>query len=105
MFGAGVTIWNSTFIDCPNGRSDILLRHSRYNMDPPPHEECNHEAVIARSVGIFDNQCYISQLTVIIGEEMISRTIECSVENSIEGITTTVAHESLMVTQTPYPPL
>ena len=84
---------------------------SQYNnmedMDPespgPPYGECNHGAVIAKSVGAFDS-CYTSQLIVTIGEEMINETVECSVYNVIEGISTTIDQKSLVVTTVPYPP-
>ena len=35
---------------------------------------------------------------------MINKTIECSVHNYIEGITTIIDQKLLMVTETPYPP-
>ena len=81
MFGGGFTFWNSTFFDCHSSgpTAEIKLRHSQYDdVNSPPYAECNHGAVIAKSVGRFDNQYYSSQLVVTTGEEMINETIECS---------------------------
>ena len=108
MTGGGFTIWNSTFFDCP--RNEIQLRHSQYNnmedMDPespaPAHGECNHGAVIAKSVGSFDEYCYTSQLIVTSGEEMNNKTIECSVYDGIS--TMSIGQKSVMITSIPYPP-
>ena len=106
VFGGGVTIWNSTFFFYCSYRgptTEISLRHSQYDdVNSPPYAECNQGAVVAKSVGSFDNQYYTSQLVVTIGEEMINETIECSHDNLIERIT--IGQKSLLVTQTPYPP-
>ena len=104
MFGAGVTVWNSTFFECQDGRNEIHLRHSRYDdVDSPPHADCNGGAVIAKSIGVFDN-CYTSQLIVIIGEEMVNKTIECSIQNEVDEGSTRVGQKSLMTTEISYPP-
>ena len=66
MFGAGITVWNSTFFDCQDRRTEIQLRHRRYDdVDSPPHADCNRGAVIAKSIGVI---CYTSQLIVTIWE-------------------------------------
>ena len=107
VFGAGFTIWNGTFFEChyrgPTSSKEIPLRHSPfYDVDYPANGECNNGTVKAKGIGIFDNQCYASQLTVAVGEEMINGTIECSHDCFIERIT--IGQKSLLVTQTPYPP-
>jgi hypothetical protein len=107
VFGAGVTIWNGIFFDCENG---IELRHSRYNnimddMDPenvgPPRGECNQGAILAKSIGAFE-ECYTSQLIVTVGEETINGTIECIHDNFIER--TIINQKSLIISAIPYPP-
>jgi hypothetical protein len=74
-------------------------------MDPesrgPPRKECNQGAVLAKSIDVFDD-CYISQLIVTVGEEMINGTVECIHDNFVE--TTLVNQKSLMITETLYPP-
>ena len=72
-------------------------------MDSPPHADCNCGAVIAKSIGVIDN-CYTSQLIVTIGEDMINKTIECSIQNEVEGSSTRVGQKSLMTTEISYPP-
>jgi hypothetical protein len=104
VFGAGFTAWNSIFFDCSN--QEIRLRHSRYSgVEFPARGECNQGSVIAKSIGIY-HQCYISQLTVTIEEEMINRTIECSAYNTVvnELTSTTIGQVSLAITGIPYPP-
>jgi hypothetical protein len=77
-------------------------------MDPgnrgPPREECNQGAVLAKSIGIFDEYCYASQLIVTVGEEMINRTIECTYDNFIAIERTIINQKSLMISAIPYPP-
>ena len=104
MFGAGITVWNGIFFDCRDGRNEIWLRHSRYDdVDSPLYEDCNHGAVIAKSIGVFDN-CYTSQLIVTIGEDMVNKTIECSIQNEVDEGSTRVGQKSLMTTEISYPP-
>ena len=101
----GITVWNGTFFDCEN---EIRLRHSRYKepgMDPnnrgSPSEECNQGAVLAKSIGRFDD-CYTSQLIVTVEEEIINGTIGCIYDNFIER--TIINQKSLVVMAIPYPP-
>ena len=54
-------------------------------------------AVIAKSIGFVDRCCYTSQLIVTIEEEM---TIECSVHNIVEVITTITDQKLLLATET-----
>ena len=104
MIGAGITVWNSIFFDCQDGRNEIQLRHSQYNdVDSPPYGRCNHGAVIAKSIGVIDN-CYTSQLIVTIWEDMVNKTIECSIQNEVDEGSTRVDQKSLMTTEISYPP-
>ena len=74
-------------------------------MDSPAIVYCNHGTVIAKSIGIFDYQCYISQLTVTIGEEMINKTIMCvQLPVSLQGSPIVVGQQLIMATELPYPP-
>ena len=103
VVGRGFTIWNGTFFECQN---EIKLRHSQYNniegMTPgPPYSECNHGAVVAKSIGSYDNLCYTSQLSVVIGEEMINKTIECIHDDLEERII--IGQKSLATTEIPPP--
>ena len=102
MFGGGFTVWSSSFFDCAH--QDIRLRHSRYSdVGSPANGECSQGSIIAKSIGIYQ-QFYISHLTVTIEEEMINRTIECSVDNLIGTNTTIIDRISLAITAIPYPP-
>ena len=90
-------------LDCQDGRNEIILRHSHQNhMDSPAIGGCNHGAVMAKRIGIFDD-CYISQLIVTTGEEMINKTIMC-VHVDPQGKNTIVGQQLLMATELPYPP-
>ena len=96
----GVTVWSSTFFEC--SRQEIHLRHSQYSdVEASANGECNQGSVLAKSIGIHQ-QCYISQLIVTIEEEMINKTIECSVDNLIGTSTTIIG--PLVITSIPYPP-
>ena len=66
----------------------------------PPRRECNQGAVLAKSIGCF-NDCYTSQLIVtIIQKEMINGTIGCIHDDFIERAV--VNQKSLMITETPH---
>ena len=79
------------------------MRHSQYSkVDNPPNVDCNHRAVMARSIEVLDNH-YVSQFIVNIREEVINTTITCAHED-LEGIISIVGQQSLMTTRTTYPP-
>ena len=50
--------------------------------------ECLGGTVVARSVGVSGN-CYTSQLSLAVGEEMVNETIECIYYN-LQGVSATV---------------
>ena len=52
---------------------------------------------MAESVGVAEN-CYTSQLSLAVGEEMVNETIEC-IYNNLHGISTTVGQRMLNLTQ------
>ena len=109
MIGGGFTIWNSTFFECQGQRTELLLRHSLYvDGNSPANGNCNHGLVMALSIGVFDSQYYISQLTVTIGEEMIDKIIMCVHDDVLvigqSSIVTIIGQKLVTVTDTPYPP-
>jgi hypothetical protein len=76
VFGGGFTIWQGTALSGCQQFDKIQLRHSRY-MNSPAVVECINGTAVARSVGVSEN-CYISQLSLAVGEEMVNETIECT---------------------------
>ena len=74
IFGAGLTIWRgSTFSGCQ--RKEIWLHHSLY-INSQATGQCSGGEIMAESVGASEN-CYTSQLSLAVREEMVSETIEC----------------------------
>ena len=80
------------------------MRHSQYSgLGSPANGECNQGSISAKSIGI-NHQCYISQLIAIIEDEMINKTIECSIHYVVNGTSITIAEIPLVITAIPYPP-
>ena len=77
------------------------------DMDPDGHtplrKECNEGAVLAKSIGRFDD-CYTSQLIVTLGEEMLNGTIECIHDDFTERTIIIIKQKSLAIAAIPYPP-
>ena len=82
----GTTVWQGTALDCESKNNEILLLHSYYTSPRGASEGCNNGAVVGRSVRVQGTH-YVSQLYVTLTPEMISETVECSVDN---GTSTTV---------------
>ena len=78
--GPGSTVWQGSALQCPS--SKIILRHSQFNSQA--HGQCNDGAIVTSSVGTQDG-CFTSILSVMIGQEMINRTIECAYDNIQTG--------------------
>ena len=74
--GGGSTIWRgSAFTNCPN--NFINLCHSLFNgSERVVTGDCNDRAIIRRSIGVVDN-CYTSQLSVIVSTDLNNETIQC----------------------------
>ena len=86
QFGGGFTIWHGTaFSDCQ--RNEIQLRHSVYTTSQAIGQ-CNGGGIVAESVGVSEN-CYISQLNVSVGPEIVNETIECAHSNT-NHVTTSI---------------
>ena len=61
---------------------EIVLWHNRY---PDSYSTCNNRAVIGRVVEV-NNNCFTSQLTVLLTPDLNQRTIQCSVDTGVEVI-------------------
>jgi hypothetical protein len=95
VFGGGFTIWHgSAFSNCQ--RNEIQLRHSVYATSQATGQ-CNGGEIVARSVEVSEN-CYISQLNVIVGREIINETIECA-HSGTQHKTTSIGQRTLNLTQ------
>ena len=95
IFGGGLTIWRGTALSgCQPFKNEIRLRHSQY-MNSQVTGECT-DGTVARSVGVSDS-CYTSQLSLVVGEEMVNETIECIYRN-VQGVSTTVGQKMLSLT-------
>ena len=75
--GAGSTVWEGTAFECVG--NSITLRHTRFNVADGVSGDCNNGDIrlLARSIGV-DNDCYTSQLSVFISEQLDRRSILCT---------------------------
>ena len=70
-------MWSGTAFVCPD--NDISIRHSNF---VGREGSCNNGAIIGQGVTLNGNQ-YTSRLDVIMSEELVGRTIICSVDDGI----------------------
>ena len=96
VFGGGLTIWRGTALSgCQ--RNEIRLRHSAY-INSQATGQCNGGEIMAESVGAsISENCYTSQLSLAVGEEMINETIEC-LYSDLGNIIETVGQRILNLT-------
>ena len=96
MFGGGLTIWQGTALSgC--WQNAIRLRHSSY-INSRATGQCNGGRIVAESVGASESKnCYISQLSLAVGEEMVNETIEC-IYSDLGTISVTVGRRRLNLT-------
>lgn len=72
--GTGSTIWRGTVFQCTE--RSITLRHSQYSVPGGVSRECNSN-ITARSIGVTNN-CYTSQLNVIVSRDLANRSVTCA---------------------------
>ena len=97
ILGGGLTIWQGTALSgCQSSENEIRLRHSQY-MNSQATGVCNGGEIVAKSVGVSDN-CYTSQLSLAVEEEMVNETIEC-IHVDLQGIRMTIGQQMLNLTQ------
>ena len=76
----GTTVWSGSAFDCSGG--EITLLHSFYAERTVSHAygECNNGSIVAQSLRV-ENMCYISQLNITVGTDMIGKSIECNYDD------------------------
>lgn len=92
--GGGTTLWGGSAFDCSSTSNEIRLRHSQF-ATPGTSGTCNNNAMRARSVGVVNNVCYISELSVTVSSAFNNSMIRCNHdsgtgERSIGSFTLTV---------------
>ena len=97
VFGAGFTIWQGTALSGCQQNDEIRLRHSQYSNSQGTLVQCNGGKIAARSVRVSED-CYISQLSLAVGEEINNETIEC-IHSDLQDVSTTVGQTILNLTQ------
>ena len=83
------TRWRGSLIDCP--LDVITLRHSQFENNQA-FEICNNGDISGYGIAVVDN-CYTSQLSVMIRESFNNTTVQC-ILNSNEG--TRIIGESVL---------
>ena len=97
--GAGSTIWSGSAFDCEMRNDEIILRHSQFESGSSGN--CNDGAVTAQSLGVVDNTCFSSQLSVTVNLEMNNKTVQCAHSTTIitpigVGIISVATGESIL---------
>jgi hypothetical protein len=90
--GGTATRWEGSLLaDCP--LDEIILRHSQFESNQAIGT-CNNGDINGYGIGVM-NDCYISQLNLIIRENFNNKTVRC-ILNSNEG-TRTIGESILRV--------
>lgn len=92
----GTTVWQGTALNCEVG-TVINLLHSEFISEGGAIGNCNGGAIIGQSLRIENNR-YVSQLRVIVSNDMSGETIECVYDNG--ATTTTIGNYSINLTST-----
>ena len=78
------TVWTgSAIVDQCSNRDNIILRHSGFS--GTVSRSCNSEAVIAQSLPSLSNisaNCYTSQLSISITDDLNGTDIRCQIDNN-----------------------
>jgi hypothetical protein len=85
IMGGTATLWRGTAFDCPMDENEITFRHSQFAANQEIRI-CNDGDLVGRNVGVV-NDCYTSQLNVIVRESFNNKTVQCAFTSS-EGMTT-----------------
>ena len=70
--GRGATVWRGSAFNCPATNNEIHFLHGSSVIETT----CNDGAIVGRAIRV-ENDIYISQLTISVSDEMISRNISC----------------------------
>ena len=81
---------------CQQFDDEIQLRHSQY-VNSQAVGQCIDGTTMAKSVGVSGN-CYVSQLSLAVREEMINETIECIYRDLQLGVRTIIGRRMLNFT-------
>ena len=71
--GAGSTVWEGAAFQCLG--NSITLRHNRFSSSEGVSGECGN--IVARSIDV-NNNCYTSQLSVVISENLNNKSVLCT---------------------------
>ena len=92
----GATVWRGTALNCTMSDHEIVLLHSRFELDTGTLRMCNNGAIVGRSLRVESNSGYISQLNVTVSSDMIGESIECAHDN---GTTETIGSLTINTTK------
>ena len=76
--GGNVTIWSGSAFDC--AEREIVLNHDEFNHGTSG--ECNNGAIKGHSVSGYWGY-YISQLDILVSDELNNKTVSCSSDSEI----------------------
>ena len=103
----GSTVWKGDFFrECDGTRNNIVLLHSRFTAVTTfgasnSIMSCNNGSVIGQILSVDPaNVTYTSQLTVIVGLEMIGQSISCEYDSSPTMINASSINLKLVQAQT-----
>ena len=72
-------MWRGTVI---SAGCEVALLHSNFGDPGAARRVCNNGAVVGYSIGV-ENNCYTSQLDILVSPELNGRTVECSIDDGV----------------------
>ena len=75
-------MWQGSAFDCPLSLNEISLRHSDFaRMNA--RGECNDGAIVAQAQSVTGEDCFNSQLMVLVSPSMQGQTLQCHYDNGL----------------------
>ena len=71
-------MWRGTVL---SAGCEVALLHSAFG-GPGARRVCNNGAVVGYSIGV-ENNCYTSNLDILVSPELNGRTVECSIDDGV----------------------
>ena len=76
IVGGGNTIWSGSAFNCSSTENEIILRHTQFASEGT-FGDCSSGAIVSRSIGVEDNNCFVSQLNVTASTNFNRKTVVC----------------------------
>ena len=92
VVGGRFTVWRGSVI---SAGCEVTLFHSEFGVPGAARGVCNNGAVVGYNTGV-ENDCYTSQLDVLVSPGLNGRTVECIIDTGT--VSTVINTSTLLIT-------